>query len=44
MQKFWLVVPPLVGLTDAETGEALEQLRIGSVAVAVYAPAGTEIE
>ena len=35
MQKFWLAVPPLVGLTDAEEGEALVQLRSGSVAEAV---------
>jgi hypothetical protein len=35
MQKFWLAVPPLVGLTDAESGEALVQLRSGSVAEAV---------
>jgi hypothetical protein len=35
MQKSWVAVPPLVGLTGAEAGVALAQLRSASAAVAV---------
>ena len=44
MQKFCVVVDPPVATTETVAGDDVEQLRSASEALAVYVPAGTEIE